>query len=236
MIAPSAAGLTLAGHQPHYFPWLGYIDKISTVDVFCQVDVIAFEERLFQHRNRIRAWNAAGEEWLVVPVVQGNDDGLIMDVEIDNTVAWREAHWKSIRTSYAKAPYFSLYEPFFAGVYAKEWHRLVDLNEYMLRGILGFLNIGTQVVRASALDVRSAEGNLLVRLCRKLGAATYVSGAGGGCAYLDEGALETAGIAHRLHRFTHPVYPQLHGEFMPRLAVPDLLFNCGPDSAKFFRR
>ena len=59
----------VAGHQPHYCPWLGYVDKIGSVDVFCQIDVIPFEEQLFQHRNRIRAGNAAGEEWLVVPLV-----------------------------------------------------------------------------------------------------------------------------------------------------------------------
>ena len=30
--------------------------------------------------------------------------------------------------------------------------------------------------------------------------------------------------------FVHPVYPQLHGEFIPNLSILDLLFNCGPQS------
>src|SRR5262249_57119000 len=62
----------VAGHQPHYCPWLGYVDKISKVDVFCQIDVIPFDEQLFQHRNRIRAWTPSGEEWLTgARVVEG---------------------------------------------------------------------------------------------------------------------------------------------------------------------
>ena len=69
MTTPRPEGRVVAGHQPHYCPWLGYVDKIASVDVFCQIDVIPFDPQLFQHRNRIRAGNAAGEEWLVVPLV-----------------------------------------------------------------------------------------------------------------------------------------------------------------------
>ena len=235
MTRPRPEGRVVAGHQPHYCPWLGYVDKIASVDVFCQIDVIPFDEQLFQHRNRIRAGNASGEEWLVVPVVAKDGDQLIMDVEIDNRVPWRELHWERINGSYARAPHFSAYAPFLADLFAREWQRLVDLNEYMLQGLLGFLGVGTRLVRASALGVRLGEGNVLVDVCRALGATTYVSGAGGNCPHLDESALGGAGIVHRTQRFTHPVYPQLHGEFMPRMAVLDLLFNCGPGAARVIR-
>src|SRR5207249_10205620 len=86
------------------------------------------------------------------------------------------------------APYFSASAPFLADLFTREWGRLVDLNEYMLQGILGFLGIGTRLVRASALGLRLGKGNLLVDLCRELGATTYVSGAGGNCPQLDESA------------------------------------------------
>jgi len=235
MTTPRSEGRVVAGHQPHYCPWLGYVDKIASVDVFCQIDVIPFDPQLFQHRNRIRAGNAAGEEWLVVPIVAKAGDQLIMDVEVDNRVPWREQHWERLESSYARAPYFKDYSPFLADLYRREWRRLVDLNECMLQGLLDFLGIKTQVVRASALGVRMGDGNVLVDVCRALRATSYVSGAGGNCPHLDESALGGAGIAHRVQRFTHPVYPQLHGAFMPRMAVVDLLFNCGPEAARVIR-
>ena len=235
MTTPRPEGRVVAGHQPHYCPWLGYVDKIASVDVFCQIDVIPFDPQLFQHRNRIRAGNAAGEEWLVVPLVAKSGEQLIVDVEIDNHVPWREQHWERIESSYGHAPYFGNYAPFLADLYRREWRRLVDLNEYMLQGLLDFLGIGTRVVRASALGVRLGDGNVLVDVCRALGATNYVSGAGGNCPHLDESALGGAGIAHRVQRFTHPVYPQLHGGFMPRMAVVDLLFNCGPEATRVIR-
>src|SRR5262249_2396699 len=158
-----------------------------------------------------------------------------MDVEIGNRVPWREQHWERIESSYAHAPYFKDYAPLLGDLYRRDWRRLVDLNEYMLQGLLDFLGVETRLVRASALGVRLGDGNVLVDVCRALGITNYLSGAGGNCPHLDESALGGAGIAHRVQRFTHPVYPQLHGAFMPRMAVVDLLFNCGAEAARVIR-
>ena len=228
--------VTAAGHQPHYLPWLGYIDKASQVDVFCQMDVVPFQEELFQHRNRIRALDGQAEEWLVVPVTaRGTPGPPIMDVEIDERVPWREEHWRKLQAAYGDAPHFAAYAPFFAEVYARTWKRLVDLNDHMLRGILEFLGIRTRVVRASTLGCKPGDVNVLVEVCRALDAGTYLSGTAGNCAYLDESRLHAAGIEHRVQRFTHPVYAQGGDPFVPRLAVVDLLFNCGAEAGRFFR-
>ena len=40
------------------------------------------------------------------------------------------------------------------------------------------------------------------------------------------------GIAVEWQDFAHPVYPQLHGEFVPYLSALDLLLNCGPRSGQ----
>jgi hypothetical protein len=230
--------ITAAGHQPHYLPWLGYVDKASKVDVFCLMDTVPFEAHLFQHRNRIRAVDGEAENWLVVPVTTRETPGPpIMDVAIDERVRWREDHWRRVEAAYGDAPHFAAYAPFFVDVYAREWKRLVDLNHHMLEGILRFLGIRTRVVRASALGCVPGDPNVLVEVCRAVGARTYLSGAGGNCVHLDETRLHAAGIEHRKQEFTHPSYPQGEARgsgFVPRLAVVDLLFNCGPDAVRFF--
>jgi hypothetical protein len=43
--------------------------------------------------------------------------------------------------------------------------------------------------------------------------------------------MQEAGIALELQHWRAPVYPQLHGEFVPDLSVIDLLMNCGPHSS-----
>ena len=38
------------------------------------------------------------------------------------------------------------------------------------------------------------------------------------------------GISVRWQDFHHPVYPQMHGEFLSHLSALDLLLNCGEES------
>jgi hypothetical protein len=37
-----------------------------------------------------------------------------------------------------------------------------------------------------------------------------------------------AGVKLRFFKMSHPVYPQLWGDFIPNLSSFDLLLNCGP--------
>jgi hypothetical protein len=48
--------------------------------------------------------------------------------------------------------------------------------------------------------------------------------------YLDTALFERNGIAVEWQDYVHPVYPQLHGAFVPYLSAIDLLLNCGEQS------
>jgi hypothetical protein len=234
----SASGkrpVIIAGHQPHYLPWLGYMSKILQCDKFCLVDSIQFEKKNFQNRNRIRS--NQGEVMLSVPVVTaGRFYQNICDVEINEAEPWRRKHWKSILLGYQKAPHFKRYADFFEDVYNREWKMLVDLNEHMLRGLLGFFEIEKEIVRSVTFMPSGKKTDLLIDICRKTGSDGYLSGGGGAKQYVEEHKFTEAGLVHRFQSFHHPVYPQVHGgEFMPRLAAIDLLFNCGPESGAILR-
>jgi hypothetical protein len=226
----------IAGHQPHYLPWLGYLSKILQADRFCLVDSIQFEKKNFQNRNKIRANH--GEVLLTVPVVTvGRFYQNICDVEISESEPWRRKHWKSIQLAYQKAPYFDRYAGFFEDVYAREWKLLVDLNEHMLRGLLEFFGIEKEIVRSATFQPTGKKTDLLIDICKKTGSDGYLSGGGGARQYVEEDRFHEAGLVHRFQHFHHPVYAQVHGgEFMPRLAAIDLLFNCGPESGAILRQ
>ena len=218
--------LFVAGHQPHYLPWIGYFNKIFQADLFCLVDTVQYEKKYFQNRNKIRTKN--GELWLTVPVkTDGRFTQMISEVEIDNSYPWRRKHWKSITVAYGKAPHFYDYAGFFEDVYSRDWKLLVDLDEYIIAGVLKFLNIPRVIVRSSSFGTQGQKTDLLLEICKHMGAGGYLSGTGGSHEYVDEEKLKKARFSHQFQSFTHPIYPQIHGDFVAKMAVIDLLFNCG---------
>ena len=103
--------------------------------------------------------------------------------------------------------------------------------------MLGFVRdaygIGTPLVKSSRLGVYGAKSELVLNVCKAVGARTLIVGLGGSRGYLDRAAFARAGVALELQQFSHPVYPQRGGAaFTAGLSAVDLLFNCGPDARR----
>lgn len=216
-------------HQPHYLPWLRYIDKIARSDVFILLDDVEFTKNGWQNRNRIKA--AGGPLLLTVPVLHKAGQK-IREVRIQPGVSWARRHWKSIVQCYRSAPFFDAYGPGLALFYEREWDSLLELGRAMLEHLLDVLGITTRVVVASELGVTSTSSKRLVELVQAVGGTAYLTGAHALQAYLDAAVFQTAGVGLRVHRWECGEYPQRYPRcgFVPDLALLDLLFMRGPDS------
>jgi len=217
-------------HQPEYLPWLGFCDKAINVDLFVLLDSVQFRKNYFQNRNRIRS--ATGPIWLSVPVsLKDGHKQPIKDIRINNREAraWRVKTWKSIVQCYRRAPYFEDYAPFFESLYSQDWDLLVDLNCSVIDYVFESLGSKAKRIRSSDLGIHQSKTDLLVEICREVGATSYISGISGKD-YLEMDKFSECGIELRFQEFYHPVYKQLYQPFVPCMSVIDLLFNCGPAS------
>ena len=107
----------------------------------------------------------------------------------------------------------------------------MDLNRATLEFMREAFEIRTPLARSSELGVEGAKADLILNLCRAVGADGLLAGFGGSRQYLDPEAFASAGVRVQWHEFTHPEYPQCGAQpFIPGLAALDLLFNCGPAS------
>lgn len=176
--------------------------------------------------------SAAGEPvWLTVPVrTKGRFGSLPIDeLEVDNGRNWRRRHLATLEQAYARAPHFDEHRAWLTGVYGREWSLLAGLCAETTGYLLDALAIETPLVRSSELDPRGAKDELVLDLCRKVGATTYLSGALGRD-YLREGLFTEVGIRVVYQDYRHPSYPQLGKPFLPAMSIVDLLFNVGPAS------
>jgi hypothetical protein len=225
--------MIVAIHQPHFLPWLGYLHRMAQVDLFVLLDHVQFERRNYQNRTQIRLNGEA--RWLSVPVVQRSQKERIIEKQVDNRLdgakPWGPNHFSTLRHAYREAPFFKEYSAPFRQLLEAPWERLVDIDQAGLDILRDAFGIRTPLARSSELAVEGARGDLILAICKAVGATTLTVGFGGSRGYLDTEAFAQAGIGIRLHAFEHPVYAQPGPQpFLKGLSAIDMLFNCGPRS------
>jgi hypothetical protein len=218
--------MIVAIHQPEYLPWAGYFEKMARADVFVLLDSVQFSKGDFQNRTRIKG--PSGPQWLSVPVAQKFPQA-INEVSVRDA-QWGAKHWKSLVSCYARAKHFREFADAFEAFYRRTWDRLVGVDVAALELVTRALGLEKRWVMASDLGAAGAKSDLVLNICKKLGATVYYSGRTGST-YLKREEFERAGIEILVQQFEHPVYEQMfmkEAGFVERLSVVDLLFNCGP--------
>ena len=98
------------------------------------------------YRNRCRILSAHGPQDLTIPVKKGNRKTRITELEIDYSQNWINVHWRSIRSAYGSAPFFTFYSDYLQQIYEKKYQYLFELNLQLLRFYLKCLNIKKPVL------------------------------------------------------------------------------------------
>ena len=199
-------------------------------DVHVLFDTAQFEKNGFNNRAKIRTAN--GEPWLTVPVLVKGRFGRnpIANAAIDGTTRWRANHWKTLSQAYGRAAYFGDHVSFFRQLYETPWEYLGPLNIHTLTYLARALGIRCTFLRASELSVTGKKMELVLNLCRVVGATAYISGRNGRD-YLDSATFRTAGIELRFQAYREPHYAQFRDGFRPYISVVDLLFHHGSKAA-----
>jgi WbqC-like protein len=145
---------------------------------------------------------------------------------------WQSKHWKTLVSCYARAAHFETFAPLFDDLYRRSWTKLADLNVAAIELLARALGIEKRWVFASELKVSGQKSELVLDICKLVGASGYYSGRTGST-YLDRETFRRAGIEIVIQNFNHPVYEQLFIKergFVPNLSALDLVFNCGAQS------
>jgi hypothetical protein len=210
-------------HQPAYLPWLGYFDKIARSDIFVYLDTVQFEKNSFINRNQIKTQQ--GPQWLTIPVkTKGHTTTTLVTTQVDDQQPWRKKHLRAISLNYAKAEFFNNIYPKIEAQINSDEQLLSELCWQQLKFWTKELNISTPIIRSSELDIESHKSDLVLEICTKMGASTYLSGSLGR-QYLIENDFHDRGIEIAYQNYSHPKYIQLGDEFIKNLSIVDYLMN-----------
>jgi hypothetical protein len=219
-------------HQPQFIPWPGYFNKIALSDVFVLLDTVQYKKNEYQNRNRIRT--AQGWNWLTVPVSFRFGDTLAQTAALTDE-RWLRKTEQSLKTHYAKAPFYAQFAPPFLDLLRPEYPSLAALNTAVIRWMCEVFDLRTPLHLASECGPLPEEPTRrLTELCRRNGADAYLSGKDGPN-YMDLSVFSEERVRLFLQEFTPPRYPQQfiknEAGFEPYMSALDLLFNLGPEVA-----
>jgi len=227
--------MIVSAYQPYFAPFAGFFSKAVHSNIIVLMDSVQFPRgTTWLTRNRFK--NDQGTLWVTIPVwKKGLGFQKINEVRICREGRWAKKHMESLRTAYAKAPFFEDHLPFLEAVFTGIPERLVDLNFNIIKHLMKHLEISAKVLLLSELDIDVKEPRLSVEVCKKLGASHFLARSGAR-KYLDKTAFQEVGIELQFINPRYPVYPQLWGTFVPNLSAFDLLFNCGPKAQNILKK
>lgn len=223
---------TVVIHQPDFAPWLGFFHRLLFADQLVLLDTAQFvtgTSQAWTHRDKIKT--PKGAAWLSVSVAKAPLGTAIADIRLSDDVDWRARNLNLIAQNYRDAPYFDEIFPAIEAAYRLETDRLCAFNMNFLDLLMRSFDLDIPTVSSSTLDPQGKNNEMLVDVLQKVGATRYLSGLGAR-AYFRPEPFDAAGIEVVWQDFRHPVYPQLHGPFVPHLSALDLLFNCGAETSR----
>ncbi len=222
--------MRIAIHQPHYFPWLGYFDKMAKADKFVLLDEVQLEKGSPMIRNRVLDPNGK-VKYLTISGDTGDFlNRKYSDLPVKDRERCFEKQLNMLKNYYRTAKYRDEILPLIQDFFSRDYATICQWTCGSIELVRGVLEIETPLVYQSeiAYDRSRKRSDLVYAICQALGADTYLSGRGGSMAYLKREAFSDSGIQILFQDFNHPTYQQLKNPaFVPGISVLDLLFNCG---------
>lgn len=211
--------------QPYFFPYLGYFQLLTAVDLFIFLDDVQFPKSSWVPRNRILV--NSSPHWLTLPHVRphGSRELITGSLYLDSSRDIKKIGG-TLERDYPMFP--SKRKLIINLISAMQGSTVSEGNIQSIIAIGNHLGIRLPPIqRSSAVfpaEIRSKGQAGLIEICEELGATEYVNLPGGRELY---SRSDFAKCSIKLG-FIEPnmlEYPQRSKTFVPRLSVIDLVLN-----------
>jgi hypothetical protein len=221
-------------HQPNFFPWLGYFNKIARCDRFIFLDDVQFPKKGGAWCNRVKLMVSAEERWVTAPIDR-NYQGVLKINQMhfmDNNI-WKKKLIKTISFNYKSAPFYRDMFDFFEPLICNSDTNVSSFNIHAVTEISKKLDIDLKKFYVSSrLPVDECSNERLICLTKSVGSDSYMCG-GGADSYQDENIFRNNNIKLIYQNFNQIPYAQSTKNcFVSGLSIIDALMNVGWDGVK----
>lgn len=167
--------------QPYFFPYFGYFQLISAVDIYVNLDHVAFMKRSYMTRNELQEGYP-----ISIPVKSASQNKNCTEVLVDMNEKYRSTFKKTLAHLYSKSPYYAvvlnqIIEPCLAASDVS----ISSFNISIIQNICHYLQIQTQIIDSSFqfdnLHLKKEEG--LKSIVHQVNGNTYINAIGGKTLY-----------------------------------------------------
>ena len=226
--------MKVAIHQPHYFPWEGYLKKMMVVDKFILMDEVQLTDSSPMYRHSLLTVN--GEpKYITIPFDKKDYKKIAYkEIRLNAQIDWQKNHHNFIKENYGKSPYFSEVMSVVLPVFSKKYDFLCDITIDSIGLLAKLFDIKTELILMSSLNYpkESKKNQLVLDLCLAANADHYLSGKGAK-KYMELTPFSEKRIQVEFQNFIQHPYPQHStSTFVGGLSILDMLFSIGIDATK----
>lgn len=211
-------------HQPDFFPYYGYFNKIYKSNVYIVMDNVQLSKSGWTHRDKIKTNKEVN--WITIPIKNIKKKQLIKDCLINNDVNWKKKHINMIKENYKNSKFINEGIEIINDLYKLNTNYLFEFNFNIINKLFEIFKINVDIKLLSQLDLNGEKSELLVKILKKINSNLYLSGEGAKN-FIDLDLFKYNNIEVVFNNFNHPIYEQIHGNFVKNLSILDIILNCG---------
>lgn len=211
-------------HQPNFFPWLGYFDKIKKADIFVFLDDVQNQKTGSSNFNKVNLNYFGQKKYYTCPIKRFSGLTPINKIEFSD-INWKVNFLNVIKNYYRNSKNFKqAYTMIQDLLMGPDNTYLCDFNIKVIQHITLMLGLKVEFVLKSKLCMRQTSSTqMLIEVCKAVGADTYLCG-GGASAYQKDDLFNE----NRINLLYQNFKPTPYGDkenFIPGLSVIDYLMS-----------
>ena len=226
--------MNIAISQPRYLPSLGFLQRMSYVDLFVVYDTVQRQSRAWENRNKLLLPDS---EWLSIPITSSSRE--ILSSTLMGKPNWIDEHSNKIKYYYKTSRFFDekIIDIYYAGFRKAYKQSNANFTIAAIDAIVNlFIELSVPFKYIYSSDIIFGDNNVevgakkLVKIAEKCKATVYLSGQNGR-EYGVNDAFKNSECIVKYHQYIETEYNQIGDRkiFIPHLGFFDPLFCLGKE-------